>query len=159
MASRIALAVAFPVLCSNASVGAQQMTTAMPLPIILHVPSLADSIEEVAGQRVQILNARVLEVIDARAILVEADTRYRTIRGQRDRVLVFVDEASSGNASQFAIGSPVTVVGVARTLLSLRIKGDVPWPARLDNRAIRDLEVTGAVVGATIETAEGTRVA
>jgi hypothetical protein len=156
--SLFALALTVPALCLSPSVTAQQMTTAMPLPVILHVPSLVDSIDEVAGQRVQIRNARVLEVIEPRTILVEAVTYYRTLRGQRDRIVVFVTDGG-GNSAQFAIGSPVTVVGTARTLLSLRVTNEVAWPARLDAQEIDELEVRGAVVDAAIVTAEGAAVA
>ena len=157
--SRIPLVLAIAVLFAMVPAQAQQSASTMSLPVILHVPSLADSIEEIAGSPVRVLDARVLEVIDPRALLVEAATRYRALRGQRDRIVVFVQEGGSRNAPELAIGSTVTVVGVARTLLSLRATNEVPWPVRLTQEEIKDLEVSGAVVAATIETAETTVVA
>jgi hypothetical protein len=117
------------------------------------VPALLDSIDIVAGQRVRLRDARVLEVVEPGAILVEANTHYRTLAGQRDRVLVFV---ADGNLAQFAIGAPVAVEGIARTLLSIRATNEVRWPAELDPDDVKELEVRGAVVGARIVTAEGT---
>jgi hypothetical protein len=139
----------------------RQLTDAAkgPLPFVLHAPALLDSIDTIAGHRVQIVNARVLEVVEPRTIVVEANTHYRTLRGQRDRILVFVADGSHRNLAQLAIGSPVTIEGVARTLLSLRTTNEVSWPARLDADEVDDLEVRGAVVGAALVTAEDTRVA
>ena len=142
-------------LCLTPALHAQQLTPAVPLPVILHVPSLADSIEEIAGSPVRVLEARVVEVLDPRAILVEAATKYRALRGQRDRIVVFLQEGGSRNAPELAIGSTVTIVGTARTLVSLRATNEVPWPVRLTQEEIKELEVSGAVVGGAIETAEG----
>jgi hypothetical protein len=138
-------------------VTAKQAPVSTALSVILHVPSLVDSINEIAGHPVRVLEARVLEVLDPRVVVVEAATNYRTLRGQRDRILVFVTDSNPRNATELALRSTVTVVGTARTLLSLRTTNEVPWPARLDPQEIDRLELQGAVVGATIETAEGTR--
>lgn len=155
--SVIVLAVAMlpPGLCLQA----QQLAPPPPLPVILHVPSLVDSIDEVAGHRVEIRNARVIEVIEPRAVLVESATNYRVIRGQRDRIVVFIEGENPPNAPELAIGSTVTVVGVARTILSLKVTNEISWPARLDQREVQRLEVSGAIVGGAIETAEGRRIA
>ena len=146
-------------LCSTPAVHGQQLSPALPLPVILHVPSLSDSIDEIAGSPVRVLDARVVEVIDPRAILVEAATKYRALRGQRDRIVVFLQEGSTRSAPELAIGTTVTIVGVARTLLSLRATNEVAWPVRLSQEEIKDLEVSGAIVGATIESSEGTPIA
>jgi hypothetical protein len=130
-----------------------------PLSFVVHVPALLDSIDTLAGHRVQIQDARVLEVLEPRAILVEANTHYRTIRGQRDRVLVFVAGGSERSLARFAVGAPVVIEGVARTLLSIRATNEVPWPADLEADDVRELEVRGAVVGAEILSAEGTPIA
>jgi len=142
-------------LCLTPALHGQQLTPAVPLPVILHVPSLADSIEEIAGSPVRVLEARVIEVLDPRAILVEAATKYRALGGQRDRIVVFLQEGGTRNAPELAIGSTVTIVGTARTLVSLRATNEVPWPVRLTQEEIKELEVSGAVVGGAIETAEG----
>jgi hypothetical protein len=134
-------------------------TAHAPLPVIMHAPSLLDSIDTIAGQRVRILDARVLEVIEPRVILVEANTHYRALRGQRDRFLVFVSDGSDANGAQLAMGSRVIVEGTARTLLSIRTTSDVSWPASLDSDDVKDLEVRGAVIRAAILTAEDTAVA
>jgi hypothetical protein len=129
------------------------------MPIILHAPSLLDSIDTIAGHRVRILDARVLDVVEPRVILVEANTHYRTLRGQRDRVLVFAADGGDANGAQLAIGSPVIVEGIARTLLSVRATSDVSWPASLDADDVKELEVRGAIVRAAIVTAEDTAIA
>lgn len=146
-------------LCLTPALHGQQLAPAMPLPVILHVPALADSIDEIAGSPVRVLDSRVVEVIDPRAVLVEAATNYRALRGQRDRIVVFMQEGGTRNAPELAVGQTVTIVGVARTLLSLRATNEVPWPVRLTQDEIKDLEVSGAVVGGTIETSEATVVA
>ena len=155
----IALTLAVPTVCPIRSLHAQQPASTMSLPVILHVPSLADSIDEIAGSPVRVLDARVMEVLDPRAVLVEAATNYRTLRGQRDRIVVFMQEGGTRNAPELAIGSTVTVVGVARTLLSLRATNEVPWPVRLTQKEIKELELSGAVVGGTIETPDRTPIA
>jgi len=140
--------------------GSSQSTAAPdPLAFVVHAPALLDSIDTIAGHRVQIQDARVLEVLDPRAIIVEANTHYRTIRGQRDRILVFVAEGRDRNLAQFAVGAPVVIEGIARTLLSLRATNEVPWPAGLEADDVKELEVRGAVVAAEISTAEGTTIA
>jgi hypothetical protein len=146
-------------LCLTPALHGQQLAPAMPLPVILHVPSLADSIEAIAGSPVRVLEARVVEVLDPRAVLVEAATKYRALRGQRDRIVVFLQEGGTRNAPELAIGSTVTIVGTARTLVSLRATNEVPWPVRLTREEIKELEVNGAVVGGTIEASEGTPIA
>ena len=146
-------------ICLVPAVQAQQPTAIVPLSVILHVPSLADSIEEIAGSHVRVLEARVVEVLDPRAVLVEAATKYRTLRGQRDRIVVFLQEKSTRNAPELALGSTVTLVGTARTLVSLRATNEVPWPVRLTQEEIRKLEVSGAIVDGAIETAEGRTIA
>jgi len=149
-------ALAGALLCSSISPQAQQATRSQPLAVRLHVPSLADSIDEIAGMPVQVLDARVLEVLGPQAVLVEPATNYRTLRGQRDRIIVFVAEGNKRGASELAIGSTVSIAGVARTLGSLQLTNEVPWPARLDRREINRLEVQGAVIAGSIQTAEGT---
>lgn len=153
------LALAVTALCWGLSLHAQQLTPPLPLPVILHVPSLVDSIEVIAGHPVRVLDARVIEVIDPRAILVESATNYRTIRGQRDRIIVFIEDGKTRHAPELAIGSAVTVEGVARTILSLHVTNEVAWPARLDRREVQRSEVSGAIVRAAIVTAEGVDVA
>ena len=149
----LTMALVVPTACA-VTLAAQQPAPIV-LPVILHVPSLADSIEEIAGSPVRVLEARVIEVLDPRALLVEAATKYRALRGQRDRIVVFLQEGGTRNAPELAIGSTVTIVGTARTLVSLRATNEVPWPVRLTQEEVKELEVSGAVVGGTIETAEG----
>jgi hypothetical protein len=145
------------VMLLGSAVAAHQAPVSAPLSVILHVPSLVDSINEIAGHPVRVLEARVLEVLEPRVVVVEAATNYRTLRGQRDRILVFVADGNPRNAPELAVRSTVTVVGTARTLLSLRTTNEVPWPPGLNPHEMDRLELQGAVVGATIETAEGTR--
>jgi hypothetical protein len=152
----LAAALALCIVPAQAQQATQNSSASDPLPFVVHVPALLDSIDIIAGHRVQLRDARVLEVLEPRAILVEANTHYRTISGQRDRVLVFVAGGSERNLAQFAIGAPVVVEGVARTMSSIRATNEVPWPAGLDSDDVKELEIRGAVVGASLRTAEGT---
>jgi hypothetical protein len=124
--------------------------------ITLRPATLADNINELAGRRVRILNARVVGVFEPRAFLVEPATRYEQLIGHRDRILVLVDSASLRVSPALIVGSPVTIVGVARTLVGLQITAEVPWPATLDPVLIKRLEVRAAVLARSVQTPEGT---
>jgi len=53
-----------------------------------------------------------------------------------------------------AIG-PVTIVGVARTLLGVEAGHDVPWPEALTPRELDRLDVRAAILATSVRTADG----
>jgi hypothetical protein len=118
--------------------------------------TLADSIEEVAGQSVKIPNARIVEILEANAFLIEPATRYRQLAGQRDRILVLMERATLRAPAESLPSPAITVVGVARTLLGMKVSAEVPWPVVLDPKRLKDLEVRAAVLATSVQTAEGT---
>jgi hypothetical protein len=142
------------------SIGLAQQTTAVTarptVPATIRPATLADSIEEIAGQSVKIPNARIVEILEANAWLIEPATRYRQLAGQRDRILVLVDGATLRAPAESSTTSAVTVVGVARTLLGMRVSAEVPWPVSLDPVRVKQLEVRAAVLATSVQTAEGT---
>jgi hypothetical protein len=126
-----------------------------PVRITLRPATLADSINELAGQRVKILNARVVGVFEPRAFLIESATRHETALGFRDRVLVLVDAASLRVSQELLVGSTVIILGVARSLLGVRVSPELPWPANLTPELIERLEVRAAVLATSVQTPEG----
>ena len=135
---------------------AQVPASVRPTPITIRPPMLADHIEELAGQTVRILNARVVGVFEPNAFLIEPASRYEEFIGQRDRILVLVGGAALRVPAETIVASTIRVLGVARTLLSARVSGDVPWPAKLDAALVERLEVRAAILATSVQTAEGT---
>ena len=116
---------------------------------------LADHIEEFAGRRVRIQTARVVGMFETNAFLIEPATSYLRPIGFRDRVLVLIDKAALRVPAEQLVASTVTVVGVARTPLGLQVSAEVPWPAELDRKTMKRLEVRAAVLATSVQTAEG----
>jgi hypothetical protein len=141
---------------------AERSATAQPavgpggFPAALHAPTLSDNIDALAGLHVKILNARIVEVLEPSAFLIEAATRYRKIPRQRDRILVLVDRAALRVPGDTMTSSTIAVVGIGRTVLGMRAAGDVQWPVGLDDERIERLEVRAAVLATSVQTAEGT---
>jgi hypothetical protein len=117
---------------------------------------LADHIDDLAGQNVKILNARVVGVFEPHAFLIESATRYQETIGHRVRILVLIEAAKLRVPAEMIVASTVKVVGVARTLLGAQVSAEVPWPTRLDRGLIERLEVRAAVLASSVQTAEGT---
>jgi hypothetical protein len=127
-----------------------------PLRITLRPTTLASAVDELAGQRVRILNARVVGMFEPRAFLIESATSYEATMGLRDRVLVLIDGTGLQAAPEHLVGSTVVILGVARTLLGLRLSPELPWPPKLDRDLIERLEVRAAVLATSVQTPEGT---
>ena len=116
---------------------------------------LAGNIEHLAGREVTIFNARVVGVFEPDAFLIESATRRPESMGHRDRVLVLLDGGTLRVPAELLVGSTVKVIGVARTLLSLKVTAEVPWPAQLDPELVERLEVRASVLATSVQTAEG----
>ena len=135
---------------------AQVPTAPAGLAATVRPATLADNIEEFAGQNIRMPNARIVEILEPNAFLIEAATRYRKIKGQRDRILVLINAATLRASAEPMLRSTVTIVGTARTLLGVRTSAEVPWPIQLDRDRIKSFEVRGAVLAASVQAAEGT---
>jgi hypothetical protein len=127
-----------------------------PEVLMLRPAMLAHHIDELAGQNVRIVNARVVGVFEPHAFLVESATRYEETLGQRDRILVLIDAGKLRVPAEDLVTSTVHVIGVARTVLGARVSAEAPWPLRLDRDLARRLEVRAAVVATSVRTADGT---
>jgi hypothetical protein len=125
-------------------------------PLSLRPSMLAKNIDELAGRSVKILNARVVGVFEPHAFLIESATRYEEMLGERDRILVLIDGAKLRVSDEVLVASTVNVLGVARTLLGVKVTAEVPWPVKLDSELVRRLEVRAAVLATSVRTPEGT---
>src|SRR5262245_1064758 len=125
----------------------------------LHLMSLGPNIDELAGQDVSVLSARVLRVFEPGAFLIEPALRYSMDKGLRDRVVVLINGGSLRVPSEVLVGSTVTVLGNARTLLAARVSPEVPWPRTLDRDLVKHLEVRAAIVASSVQTPEGIELA
>ena len=133
----------------------QKELTEPTLVLTVRPATLADFIGELAGKSVRMQKARVVGLFEPRAFLVESETSLRPALGHRDRILVLVERGALQNAPETIVGSTVTVLGVARTLLGLQTTREVPWPAKLDHRLVERLEVRAGVLATSVQTAEG----
>jgi hypothetical protein len=124
-----------------------------PLTIMVRPAMLGDHIGTFAGHLVEVPSARVVRVYGDRAMVVETAGRVRYIRPTR--VLVLLDAGAIRVPARQLMGESVVVTGVARTLLGLQTGGDVAWPTQLDRGRLNRLDVRGAVLASSIQTAEG----
>jgi hypothetical protein len=123
--------------------------------VTLRPATLGQNINELAGRRVRIVNARVVGVLEPQAFLIEPATRYDLALGERDRILVLIDSASLKVPASLIVASTVTILGVARTLLGLQVGAEVPWPSKLSPDLIESLDVRAAVLARSVQTPEG----
>jgi hypothetical protein len=136
--------------------GAQPPRPGQPVPITIRPAMLVDNIEELAGQNVKILNARVVGVFEPHAFLIESAGRYAEMLGRRDRILVLLEAAMLRVPAESIVASTVRVFGVAHTLLGARMDAESRWPTKLDRALVERLEVRAAVFATSVQTAEGT---
>ena len=123
--------------------------------ITLRASAVAELIGQVAGHTVRVPGARIFWVIDARALVVESDTRLQPAPGNRDRLLVLVERGTLRIPRPPVDTSPVTIVGRARTLLGIQADGHAGWPAALTPELIERLEIRAAVLASSLQTADG----
>ena len=126
-----------------------------PRPLTVRAAMLVDYIDGLAGQEVRILNARVVGVLESNAFLIEPATRYMKAMGHRDRVIVLIPNGALRADQELIVDSTVTILGVVRTLVGVRMTGEVPWPVRLSKHEIERLEVRAAILAASVQTADG----
>lgn len=123
--------------------------------VTLRPSALAALIGQVAGRRVTVPGARIVWVIDTRAMLVESDTRLDAAPGHRNRVLVLLATGTLALPRPPLSVSPVTIDGVARTLLGIQADTAAGWPEALTRDLVDRLEVRAAILASSVRTAEG----
>ena len=123
--------------------------------LTLRPAMLAGNIEHLAGRDVTIFSARVVGVFEPNVFLIESATRRPESIGHRDRVLVLVDGGTLRVPAELLVASTVKVIGVARTLLSIKVTAEVPWPAQLDPELVERLDIRASVLATSVQTAEG----
>jgi hypothetical protein len=133
-----------------ASRGAVSNTTLHIMPT-----TLVDFINDFAGQRVAVTNARVVGVLAPGAFLIEPATRHQMMMDYRDRILVLVDAAQLTVSAEAIVSATVAVEGIARTLPDMRLTAGTAWPAKLTPDAIERLEVRAAIVASSVRTPDG----
>lgn len=128
----------------------------IPTPLTLRASVLVADLDAFAGQPVRVLNARVVGLLGPGAFLVEPATHFLKDMGTRDRIVVLVRDGELSVPAELVVGAVVIVQGVARTLLSVQVTREVPWPARLEPDTVKRLEVRAALLATSVQTAEGT---
>jgi hypothetical protein len=118
--------------------------------------ALASLIDELAGRAVRVPTSRVVGVFNPRAFLIESAMSLPAMLGNRDRILVLVDEGAALRiAPGTIVGSNVVVFGVARTLIGMQVTSEVPWPPELTQDHVKRLEVRAAVLATSVQSPEG----
>ncbi len=111
-------------------------------PIAMHPFALAQAVGELAGY--------------PHAVVIESDSSSGPTWRDRGRVLILVgrDRSLAIPRPPVAI-APVTIVGVARTLLGVQAAHDVPWPEPLTRHEIERLDIRAAILASSVQTADG----
>jgi len=124
------------------------------LPIAVRPGTLGDQLNSFAGRLVRLPNARVVGVYDPRVFLVDTQTELPPLVA-RTRVLVFIEAGALGVDAATLVASTVTVSGVARTLLGMKVTREVPWPPALTPQLVEHLDIKAAVLARSVQTADG----
>lgn len=127
-----------------------------PLRVTVHPWTLGHAVDEFAGQRVRVPNARVTSVLDPRAFVIESESPHDVGKGYHDRTLVLLDGASLQVTADQVADSTVVVFGVAKTIVGSRLLSAPAWPASLDRERLKQLEVRAVVIATSVQTADGT---
>jgi hypothetical protein len=125
-------------------------------PVTMQAGALARLVGEMAGYSVTVPRVRILWVVDAHALVVESDSLFDPTWRDHNRVLVLIERGRSLAIPRPPIAiAPVTVVGVARTLLGIQAGHDVPWPGALTRHELDRLDVRAAILASSVQTADG----
>jgi hypothetical protein len=118
--------------------------------------TLANLIDELAGQRVRVRSARVVGVISPQVFLIEPATSFQMMMGTRDRIAVLLSGPGQLRVDPAAlVGSTVMIAGVARTPLGLSVSREVPWPRELTRDYMRRLEIRAALLATSVQSPDG----
>ena len=126
-----------------------------PVPLRLHPGSLALLIEEVGGQHVTLVQAKVVAVLNPQALLVESASSFEPTPGFLDRVVVLVEGGTIRVDRSLLLRSTVRITGVARSVLGMQVSREVPWPPELTTDVVRRYEIRAAVLTSSVQTADG----
>lgn len=135
-----------------------QPSAATPRPSMrtrLHPGALAELIDELGGADVVLHKAKVLVVLSPQAFLIESASPLPGIIGNLDRLLVLVGGGALRVEPARLVGSNVTVLGSARTLLGLQVTGEVQWPPVLTPDILKRFEIRAGVLATSVQTADG----
>ena len=124
-------------------------------PMALRPSMLVANLDVFAGQRVRVLNGRVVGVLEPTAFLIEPATPYLKAMGQRDRVLVLIGSSTLRAPAELIVGSMVNITGVARTVVGMKMTREVGWPAWLEPERIERLEVQAVLLASSVQTSDG----
>ena len=115
---------------------------------------LAAGIDELAGMVVRVLQARVVGMFNPRVLIIDTATLLPAV-GDRGRVIVMVESRELKLPPTLVVGSSVTVVGVARTLLGMQVTREVPWPREITPELVKRLEIRAGLLATSVRTADG----
>jgi hypothetical protein len=115
---------------------------------------LAAGIDELAGRAVRVLQARIVGVFNPRVLVVDTATLLPAV-GDRGRLIVMVESRVLKLPPTLVVGSSVTVIGVARTVLGMQVSREVPWPPEITADLLKRLEIRAAVLATSVRTADG----
>lgn len=142
-------------IAARAQVSPRRLAPGTP-PVTMQASALARLVGEVAGYPVSVPHVRILWVVDAHALVVESDSLFDPTWRDRNRLLVLIRRGRSLTIPRPPVATaPVTVVGVARTLLGIQAGHDVPWPDSLTRRELGRLDVRAAILASSVQTADG----
>jgi hypothetical protein len=125
------------------------------LSLTVRPATLAGEIEELAGYSVRVPYARVVGVFNPHALVIDSASTMAPLLGNRNRLLVLVEARALNVPATLVVGSTVTVVGVARTLVGVQVSREVPWPVELRPDVVKRLEIRAAVLARSVQTADG----
>ena len=151
----VVMVVAATVVAARAQESARRLARGTP-PVTMQAGALARLVGEMAGYPVIVPSVRILWVVDAHALVVESDSQFEPTWRDRSRVLVLIQRGRSLAVPRPPIAiAPVTIIGVARTLLGIQAGHDVPWPDALTRRELDRLDVRAAVLASSVQTPDG----
>jgi hypothetical protein len=109
----------------------------------LRASAVAQLIGEIAGYPVRVTGARIVWVIDSRALA-----------GSRSRVLVLVERGTLAIPRPPVATAPITITGQASTLLGIQAGRGVDWPPALTHELVDRLEIRAAILASSVQTPE-----
>lgn len=138
-----------PLISTHADAGADGVV------ITVRPSTLASTVSELAGHSVRVPGARVVGVFEPRVFVIDSAAPFTALRGSRDRIVVLIHPGALRVSPEMIVGSTVTISGVARTLLGVRVTAEVAWPFALDRKLVDRLEIRAALLATSVQTADG----
>lgn len=129
--------------------------TGPPHPLAMRASTIVAYPDGFAGRPIRVLDARVVGVLEPRAFLIEPATEYLKPMGERDRIVILIENGELAVDPALLVGATIAVEGTARTLLGARVSREIPWPSRLSDEVIDRLEVRTAILATSVQTPDG----